>query len=184
MSILHLESLICALLSANFEVSQFQEFAMSKSSRITIENRQLESLLTKDGPFPFEFAQQSEQPIYRVEHVQLTFLALNGPRIVLVSAYGATNTTGWSHFRLQPYIYVQPPPDGIWDFVFVADPPSGIALDVISHASATYVWTLGKSEFKGVRVHSATNTVERVVGDEAKHVVELKMNYRIGAAAA
>ena len=157
---------------------------MSKSDRITIENKQLASLLTKDGPFPFEFAQQSEKPIYRVEYVNLTFLALNGPRIVLISAYGTTNTTGWSHFRLQPYIYVQPAPDGIWDFVFVADPPSGIALDVISHASATYVWTLGQSDFRGVRVHSATNTVEKIVSDENKHLVELKLNYKIGAIAA
>jgi len=157
---------------------------MSKIDRITIENKQLASLLTKDGPFPFEFAQQSEKPIYRVEYANLTFLALNGPRIVLISAYGTTNTTGWSHFRLQPHIYIQPPTDGIWDFVFVADPPSGIALDVISHASATYVWTLGPSDFRGVRVHSATNTVEKTVSDENKHVVELKLNYKIGDIAA
>jgi hypothetical protein len=157
---------------------------MSKSDRFTIENRELEALLTKDGPFPFEFAQQSYQPIYRVEYVNLTFLALNGPRIVLISAYGATNTSGWSQFRLQPYIYVQPPLDGIWDFVFVGEPPSGIALDVVSHASATYVWTLGKFDFKGVRVHSATNSVEKTVSDEAKKIIELKMQYRIGAKAA
>lgn len=157
---------------------------MSKADRMRIENRELQSLLTKDGPFPFEFAQQSEKPIYRVEYVHLTFVSLNGPRIVLISAYGATNTTGWSHFRLQPYIYVQPPPDGMWDFVFVADPPSGVALDVISHASATYVWTLGNSEFRGVRVHSATNTASKKVSDEDKHVVELKPDYKIGAVAA
>ena len=157
---------------------------MSKSDRIKIENPVLKSLLTKDGPFPFEFALQSEKPIYRVEYVNLSFIALNGPRIVLISAYGTTNTSGWSHFRLQPYIYVQPPPDGIWDFVFVADPPSGVSLDVISHASATYVWTLGKSDFKGVRVHSATNTVDKIVSDEPKRLVELKLDYKVGAEAA
>jgi hypothetical protein len=157
---------------------------MSKIDRITIENERLAILLTKDGPFPFEFAQQSEKPIYRVEYVNLTFLALNGLRIVLISAYGATNTTGWSHFRLQPYIYVQPPPDGIWDFVFVGDPPTGAALDVISHATATYVWTLGQSDFRGVRVHSATNAVEKVVTDESKHLVNLKLTYKIGDLAA
>ena len=157
---------------------------MSKTDRIKIENEQLATLLRKDGPFPFEFAQQSEKPIYRVEYVNLTILALNGPRIVLISAYGATNTTGWSNFRLQPYIYVQPPTDGIWDFVFVGDPPSGVALDVISHATATYVWTLGKSDFRGVRVHSATNAIEKVVSEESKRAVELKVDYKIGDLAA
>src|SRR5437764_14839312 len=157
---------------------------MSKNDRITIENKQLASLLTKDGPFPFEFAQQSERPIYRVEYVSLTFLALNGPRIVLISAYGATNTSGWSRFRLQPYIYIQPPPDGLWDFVFVGDPPLGISLDVVSHATATYVWTLGQSDFRGVRVHSATNAVEKIVSDENKRTVDLKVDYKIGDLAA
>jgi hypothetical protein len=150
-----------------------------------VNNSALKALLDKDGPFPFEFAQQSAQPVYSVEHVHFTFLSLNGPRIVLITAYGTTNTSGWTLPRLQPYIYVQPPPDGIWDFVFVAEPPSGIALDVISHITATYVWTLGEKDFRGVRIHSATKTIEQTVTNEVAQMTELKkMRIRIGDKAA
>lgn len=158
---------------------QMEEFVME------LQNDVLKSLLTKDGPFPVEFAQQSAQPVLSVEHIHFTFLSLNGPRVVLITAYGTTNSTGWSNGRLQPYIYVQPPPDGIWDFVFVADPPSGLALDVISHISATYVWTLTGNSFQGVRVHSATNTLVEKVTKESHSPIELKkMKYRVGDKAA
>ena len=148
-----------------------------------IENHDLHLLLTKDGPFPFEFALQAEQPVYSVEHIELTLLSLNGRRIALITAYGTTNTSGWSHARLQPYIYVQPPTDGIWDFVLVAQPPEGIALDVISPISATYVWTSADPDFKGVRVHTATNTLVKTI-QKNQQVTSLTPKYKIGDKAA
>jgi hypothetical protein len=148
-----------------------------------IENHELHSLFTKDGPFPFEFALQTEQPGYSVEHIELTLLSLHGRRIALITAYGTTNTSGWSHARLQPYIYVQPPQDGIWDFVFVARPPEGIALDVISPISATYVWTSADVNFQGARVHTATNTLEKKLQKDQK-TIQVTPKYRIGDKAA
>ncbi len=140
------------------------------------------SILTKDGPFPFEQEQSYSQAVFSVEYVALTKLALNGPRIVLITAYGTTVTPGWSHARLQPFVYIQPPADGIWDFVFVADPPTKPVPEVLSHIAATYVWTLGKSDFKGVRIHSATNKIEKHT--EGVHETILQMKYRIGEKAA
>jgi hypothetical protein len=151
---------------------------------IDIRNQDLSTLLEKDGPFPLEFVQQESQPIYSVDHVHFTFLSLNGTRIVLITALGMVTTTGWSQARLQPFIYVQPPPDGIWDFVFVAKPPSGIAADVVSPISTSYVWKLGGYDLKGVRIHSATKTITQKVTDEPKRIAELQLEHEIGRKAA
>jgi hypothetical protein len=140
------------------------------------------SLLGKDGPFPFEEEQSYSQAVFSVEYVGLTMLVLNGPRIVLITAYGTTVTPGWSDARLQPFVYIQPPPDGIWDFVLVAEPPTKSVREVLSHIAATYVWTLGKSEFMGVRIHSSTNTLEKHKEGVAETILQMK--YRIGEKAA
>jgi hypothetical protein len=130
-----------------------------------IENKYLVELLSKDGPFPLEFSNHGDQPVHSVSHAHVIKIALNGPVFALITAAGTVTTTGWSHPRLQPYIYVQPPSDGIWDFVFIADPPSGIAADVITPISASYIFKTGVFDLKGVRIHSATNTVEAMVRD-------------------
>ncbi|HSM87199.1 MAG TPA: hypothetical protein VLT16_13660 [Candidatus Limnocylindrales bacterium] len=151
---------------------------------INIKNKTLNSLLEKDGPFPFAFSQQEFQPVYSVEHVHFTFLSLRKSRIILITAYGLVTTTGWSQAHLQPYIYIQAPPDGIWDFVFVAKPPSGIVAEIISPIATTYVWNLGNYDLKGVRVHSATKTITQRITDEPKYISEIRPDYRIGQKAA
>jgi hypothetical protein len=77
------------------------------------------------------------------------------------------------------------PLDSIWDFVFMARPPSGIALDVISPIAATYVWNLGGGDdLKGVRIHSATKTITQKITDEPKRIATLQLGYQIGEKAA
>jgi hypothetical protein len=151
---------------------------------IDIQNEDLSKLLEKDGPFPLEFLQQEFRPVYSVNHVHFTFLSFGGTRIVLITALGMVTTTGWSQAHLQPFIYIQPPPDGIWDLVFVAKPPSGIVADVVSPICTTYVWKLGGYDLKGVRVHSATNTITQKVTDEPKRIAELHFDQQIGKKAA
>jgi hypothetical protein len=45
------------------------------------------------------------------------------------------------------------------------------------------VWTLGSSDFQGVRVHCASNAVERKISTQSK-VEEISTEYRIGHKAA
>src|SRR5438309_5827785 len=47
------------------------------------------------------------------------------PERLLVAVDGTVATSGWSSPRLAPYYYLTPPTDGIWDFDFVADEPTG-----------------------------------------------------------
>ena len=126
-------------------------------------NTELSALVGKDGPFPMEFLKRTSQPIRTVDHVHIIELSLNGSRVALITAAGTVTTTGWSDGQLEPYIYVQPPPDGIWDFVFIAEPPSGPAGDVISPIAANYFWLLGSFQLKGVRIHSATNSITKKI---------------------
>lgn len=148
----------------------------AKTSETTRQGRVVQMpALGKDGPFPFEASQQS-QAVYSVEYASLTTLSLNGKRIVLITAYGMVPTAGWSRGRLQPFRYLMPPIDGMWEFLFVADPPLVPTSDVWSHISGSYVWTLGQNEFNGVRVHSATNTVEEKVSKSEPVVLNVKHN--------
>jgi hypothetical protein len=133
-----------------------------------IKNEALIALLEKDGPFPLEFAQQESRPVLSVDHVHITIVSFMGNKYALITALGKVPTTGWTQARLDPYIYIQPPPDGIWDFVFVAKPPSGIAADVVLPIAATYLWKIGSFHLKGVRVHSATNAIEELIGKSTK----------------
>lgn len=98
--------------------------------------------------------------IYKVVHVSVHILQLPGdtPRLE-VAAVGDVTSTGWTHPRLSPVFYVTPPADGIWDFEFQADPPHGIAGQVILPVGALHLG-VAPEWCKGVRVHAASNAIE------------------------
>jgi hypothetical protein len=90
--------------------------------------------------------------------VQEVELFSEHPRTLLIAAAGTVPTTGWSNPQLSPYIYITPPQDGIWDFAFVADAPTGPALDVITRVETQYRWDDFPPDLAGVRVHASTNS--------------------------
>jgi hypothetical protein len=110
--------------------------------------------LDKDGPFPLESASKGEL-ISSVDAVDARWVSMNKVSII-INADGTTTTNGWKNPRLQPVVYVQAPPDGIWDFNFVADPP-GAANDVMTPVKAMYQWENPPGDVKGVRVVAKTN---------------------------
>lgn len=98
--------------------------------------------------------------IMKVTNASAHLLPLpGGDRGLEIAALGEVNTTGWSHPRLSPWFYVVPPSDGIWDFNFIADPPSGIVAPVIMPIAA--IWA-GRAPgwCVGVRIHAAQNVIE------------------------
>lgn len=95
--------------------------------------------------------------ILEVTEVKLAILESFPPQL-RISASGTVPTGGWSSPRLVPYIYIQPPPDGIFDFDFVADPPEGIVTQVISPIDAVYVWKDFPERLRGVRIHASQNS--------------------------
>ncbi|MGB8191667.1 MAG: hypothetical protein WCF67_07100 [Chitinophagaceae bacterium] len=101
--------------------------------------------------------------VYEVKSVKLT-IEKKLPPTLLIHADGVTRTAGYKDPRLEPYVYIQPPPDGIYDFSFVADKPSGPVADVLTPVEADYKWDNYPKDLKGVRVHAETNEIEEKLG--------------------
>lgn len=104
----------------------------------------------------------SKSIIYRVDEVIAT-LSKSDPPQLNITAHGMVPTSGWSNPELVPHVYIMPPVDGIWGFTFVAEPPSGIVLQVLTPIVATY--TMENPGVRGIRVHTSTNTKEVLVGE-------------------
>ena len=110
--------------------------------------------------------------VMSVKHVGVA-LTKSLPPILVVSAKGEVNSGGWSNGDLVPYVYVAPPPDGVWDFDFIAQRPSGPAVTVISSISTDQPFAAVLPKWcRGVRVHSATGAMERMLdGNEERSVL-------------
>jgi hypothetical protein len=73
----------------------------------------------------------NKRQIYRADSVELTEIKSSPPQIN-ITAYGTATSADWSRTELVPFIYVQNPPDGIFDFEFVAEPPPGQSAQVLT----------------------------------------------------
>ncbi len=99
--------------------------------------------------------------IYSVEQVRIENLVVlpQQPPAITVSASGSVTSSGWTQPDLGPWMYIEPPIDGILDLDFVAASPRGIALQVISKISVAITFAV-PNWIKGVRVHSSQNEME------------------------
>jgi hypothetical protein len=101
-----------------------------------------------------------------VDSVQVAILESKPPQFA-VMANGKVPSTGWTQPELSMWFYVVPPEDGIQDYDFVARPPSGIVLPVVTPISVFHpdprdprnYWGKGKP-LKGVRIHARENSME------------------------
>ena len=100
---------------------------------------------------------RTPKSILEVTQVSLSVLKSFPPQLQIVAS-GTVPTTGWSNPLLVPYTYIQAPPDGIYDFVFVATPPQDVVAEVITPIRAQYIWPTFPQELVGVRIHSSTNS--------------------------
>jgi len=121
------------------------------------------------------------QRILEVTAVDLSLVKTRPPQIHIVT-HGTVPTSGWKNSTLSPWFYLRPPDDGVQDFDFVADAPTGIVLEVISHVSAELTiprdpadyWGPGKA-LRGVRIHARSNIKEASLDttDQAKQAIAL-----------
>jgi hypothetical protein len=95
------------------------------------------------------------EKILEVTEIKLTLLESYPPQLQIL-ATGTVPTTGWTNPQLVPYTYIQAPPDGIYDFDFVAVPPTEVVAQVITPISVKYEWSA--QCVKGVRIHASTNS--------------------------
>jgi hypothetical protein len=100
---------------------------------------------------------QESESILEIAEVNL-FVLKSFPSQLQIVASGIAPTSGWSNPQLVPYTYVQAPPDGIYDFDFVATPPQDIVAEVITPIRAQYIWPIFPQELSGVRIHTSTNS--------------------------
>jgi hypothetical protein len=105
--------------------------------------------------------------IGKVEGAQVFILKLPEPlkELLSINATGTVPTTGWTALRLVPRYYVMPPRDGLWDFDFIGDRPQGIVGQVVLPVAA-HSWVYAPQWCRGVRIHSASNSVEATPAHE------------------
>lgn len=94
--------------------------------------------------------------VREVKSITLKLLKTNPPEL-LIHVLGDTLYGGFTGIKLEPYIYVKPPADGVWEFDMVGQPPTGIHDGVITPVTAEYIWKKIPKGLKGIKVHSASN---------------------------
>jgi hypothetical protein len=98
-----------------------------------------------------------------------------------LSVQGTASSSGWTHPHLARIRYFAPPTDGIQEYDFVATPPKGIALTVMTPISATFFLTEDIANYwgpgqplKGVRVHAASNSLEYLFDQKPEKMMVLQ----------
>ncbi|MBW4420649.1 MAG: hypothetical protein KME13_15670 [Myxacorys californica WJT36-NPBG1] len=97
-----------------------------------------------------------------VTAVNLTLLESHPPQLQII-ARGTVPSTGWTNPQLIPLVYVQAPPDCIYDFEFVATPPTDPAAQVITPIVAKYRFPA--QGLRGVRVNGIKALLNRDLSD-------------------
>lgn len=98
----------------------------------------------------------AKKKVLEVQDVKLSILRIFPPQLN-ITAHGTVTTGGWKGAELIPYIYIQPPADGIYDYDFVAEPPEGIASQAIASIEANFRLESIPGNLKGVRIYASTN---------------------------
>ncbi len=106
--------------------------------------------------------------IMDVKSAHAVIVKTNPPGLV-VDASGEVPTAGWTNIRLEPFFYIVPPADGIWDVDFSGDAPTGMVAQVILPVSASITLPAPKW-LKGVRVHAAQNQLQAKVDKEVPYL--------------
>lgn len=109
----------------------------------------------------------NSQLIAEVTDVSVSILEKHPP-ILVVHASGRVSSGGWTNPGLSRVVYITPPADGIQEYKFMATPPSGANIGVMLPVAAQDSWDDPSAWVKGVRVMSASNSLE-----EAAHLATI-----------
>lgn len=119
----------------------------------------------------------TKKKILEVRKVKLSILE-SLPLQLNITAFGTVPTSGWEDAELIPYVYIQPPPDGIYDYDFVAQPPAQPVPQVITPIVANKLQLLPDRlegvGFKGVRIHASLNSQVALLGEGSGQTIVVK----------
>ncbi|KAB7613629.1 hypothetical protein F9L33_09630 [Amylibacter sp. SFDW26] len=102
--------------------------------------------------------------LFSISSIELALLKSNPPQLSITVA-GLATTSGWSNPELKPMEKVLSA-DGILDLDFVAEPPSGIALQALTPIVASVIWEDDVERLIGVKVYSRS-------GDQVQLLAEI-----------
>ncbi len=114
----------------------------------------------------------TKKKVLEVQNVKLSILESLPPKLS-ITAFGTVPTTGWKDAELIPHVYIQPPPDGIYGYDFVASPPDQSVPQVITPIVANKVDPL-PDDLKGVRVHASLNSKVALLGEGGGRTIVIK----------
>jgi len=84
----------------------------------------------------------------------MSFLLDGNPPVLIINTSGNVPFSGWKNSRLVLHNFDSPPPDGIYDFDFVAEPPKDISIPVVMPIEATLKLESIPDNLKGIRIHA------------------------------
>lgn len=106
-----------------------------------------------------------KKKVLEVQDVQLSVLESFPPQLQ-ITAVGTVPTGGWENAELIPYIHIQPPVDGVYDYDFVAESPAGIVVQVVTPIKASFRLESIPDNLKGVRIHASSNTLVALLNEK------------------
>lgn len=114
------------------------------------------------GPFSKSPFGVQKRRVLSVNSIEFAILKSNPPMLGITSD-GTVGSLGWHSAELVSFIYIQPPVDGIWDFDFVAQPPDSPTPQILQPISAQAAWPGDFGRLRGIRIHSASNKMEKLL---------------------
>jgi hypothetical protein len=159
--------LLTAHPATDHQPESFQRVSFSKNEKtqrqyqqvqiVDPEGNTLETFQVQRQPDGQHMVNQPRQAkIFRVDTVTIHILKTNPP-ILVIQALGTVGSTGWKNGKLIPFVYVKPPADGIYEFDFVAEQPTGLTLPVLLPITAEGQWQNFPPNLKGIKVYSSSN---------------------------
>ncbi|MEQ8433116.1 MAG: hypothetical protein RIA71_02655 [Oceanicaulis sp.] len=106
----------------------------------------------------------TSKTIYSVTEPVTAWLNKKNPPSLGVAATGMTRTGGWTNGRLAARVYVTPPEDGVQEFDFIADAPTGMVIQALMPIAGMGGLDPAPDWLRGVRVITETNSVESLFG--------------------
>lgn len=107
-----------------------------------------------------------KQKVYDVTELSFQILKSNPPKLAILAG-GNTRTGGWSDAELRPlFVPGVTPKGGVYEFEFVATPPQGIAVQMITPIAAVYIFE-EMPKTVTVVVYAETNKMKMPVDPKA-----------------
>lgn len=116
--------------------------------------------------------------LFSISNIRLAVLESNPPQLS-VAVTGLSTTSGWKNVELVP-LEKTLSPDGILDLDFVGEPPTGIAMQILTPVAASMVWTQDVERLVGVKVYSRSGDVTRLRLELAKGITEMATTLAVG----